>query len=446
MSSVAQNGVRANFEEQQLLRSLTVFQLRDVLMDTQLNQSNTGKARIKEEFISEIVNSPHRERLLTSAHRIEALTPFKHLFLYKIANLNEADRPLDQRVIGSFAKAAASFDPLHDLEGGFQVQVVLQDTDRSRLIIKFVHAVDSVDLISLDNDNYKKVRQKKRHPLVLTLHLNERLASISFPGYSQGNAILKQERVPYEKTVLNLVHSLARPDFGVRLEDLALKAPIEYLLKSYPEEISNIGRAVKQGGHDLSIRGGTESADVYQALLAVFPTLTKEIAEAGLRSAESPAMVLLWKKLGAVTRINLREGSPDILFIWRSSGASSTTIEQVIGRIREALEVAGKPLLAEAAEAINALRTGQIIQSSWLAQQFSLRQSESAALLINSVRNGLLQMRFRIRSEHLLSDFDNGWSNQLDDLPKEVTDENGTVIDASDPENVEVAYERVEKA
>jgi hypothetical protein len=227
------------------------------------------------------------------------------------------------------------------------------------------------------------------------------------------------------------------------LEDLALKAPIEYLLENFPDEVSNAGRTIKQAGSGLSVSAGGDKRDVVATFISLFPSLTEQQVKEALQKSESSGMLLLWKKLGVFTRINLKDNTPDILIIWKMGGASSVSTDQILGRLWEGVRVAGQPQLLKAAEAIRSLPIGQIIQASTLVQRYSLKQADSAKLLLGALKTGVVQMRFRVRTELLLEQFDNVWRATLEDFPRQVANENGEIVDLSNPENIDVAYERV---
>jgi hypothetical protein len=66
-------------------------------------------------------------------------------------------------------------------------------------------------------------------------------------------------------------------------------------------------------------------------------------------------------------------------------------------------------------------------------------------MILNAVRQGLLQLRFRVLTDKELEDYSNVWHKRLEDLPERVIDEDGETIDLAEPRNIDVAYERTIK-
>lgn len=447
MSVAAHNPQSTPFEREALLESLTAGQLRDVVAAAKMSPSSIAGARTKEGLVN-LVKGSNQLHTWSIVHRLEALSPFKHVFLFGWNPERGSEGYLEVvRAVRSYhEKAFASFVPLDPTSDEFQFQLGLVDENRSRLILKFVHTVDSVEFVDEGNDLFKKVRSKKRHPIVLVLRLLERFATISFPGYTQGLALRADERLSYHDLVSRFVAYIAGDAFGLHVEDVPVKSPIEYLLENRPEEVFNIGRNMQQAGGDLSVNAADERSDVVAALMGLFPSLTAHEVKESLRNNDSSGMLLLWKRLGVLTRINLREKSTDILFIWKKGGASSTATDHILAQLHDGIRAAGQPQLQEAARAIKEMPVGQLIRSSTLIQRFSLKQVDSARLLMNALREGILEMRFRVRSDGPLTDFDNSWKTSLDQLPPAATNEQGDTVDLADPANIDVAYERVTRS
>lgn len=433
------------FERTQLLESLTVPQLRDIALTGRLDEASVNGARTKDALKKLIQDASDQSRLWTTVHRLEALIPFKHMYLF--AWKVEQDKQGFKRIAGElqakFNTEFSTFKPLEHLDGEFRLQTGLVDGERQRLILKFVHTVDVVEWKTSDEENFRKDKRKKRHPFVVVLRFEEQLATVSFPGYTQGTALAKAERLPYQTAVFQLINFITGLDLGLEFEDIAIKAPLEFLLENIPEEISNAGRTIKQAGSGLSVNTAGDRSDVVSAFISLFPSLTPDQVKEALQSTEASGMLLLWKKLGIFTRINLREGSTDILFIWKTGGASSVYTERIIQRLWEGIQAAGQPQFLKASEALRVLPAGEVIRVSSLMQLYSLRQADSAKLLLNGLKSGLLEMRFRIRTDNVIENFDNIWRTTLEEFPRSVVDETGDVIDLSDPTNIDVAYERV---
>ncbi len=154
-------------------------------------------------------------------------------------------------------------------------------------------------------------------------------------------------------------------------------------------------------------------------------------------------MLLLWKKSGIFTRVNLKDDQTDILFIWKSEGASSVLVDMVLRRIDEGVKISGTPRLNEARDAIKNMHKGDLIQASFLVQRYSLSPKKSRLVLLSTVNAGLLELRFRVQTDNVLVDFANNWRASLQEVPASVDLEDGTFHDTKDRKNIDIAYERI---
>jgi hypothetical protein len=76
-------------------------------------------------------------------------------------------------------------------------------------------------------------------------------------------------------------------------------------------------------------------------------------------------------------------------------------------------------------------------------QKFALDEQVVLKLISDAVRDKSLKPRFGIKTEAILNGYLNEWQNSWMELPAKVEDEHGHEINASQPDQVEVVYERV---
>ena len=160
------------------------------------------------------------------------------------------------------------------------------------------------------------------------------MASIGFPGFSQGAAYFKEQRLTYPKIAEQTLQAIFEAT-GIELEPLDIKAAVETLCQQRPMDVVNVRRTMRPLGVrvvvDTASSGIEDVAGFFQDYLKkVGISLSRADARQLVTQSDADDILLHWTKLDVATRISMFDFGSEILFLWRSGGASSTTVDEVL--------------------------------------------------------------------------------------------------------------------
>jgi hypothetical protein len=431
----------AGAELDNLLEALTIPQLLDIAAAVG-KSSRVDHNKQKEALITQLKTIIDFDTLCLSAHRIETLSPFKHAFVFSFANGTKTP----QKFSAALQHAAAHTDkytPIDLKNDELIIQTVVPDQSTRRLNIKLAHAVTSAEWAKVSPTERKLQKTRERHPIVVILRFDSGLASITFPGFTQGAAIGTEERVTYEQIAQNVV-TLIKERFDAELVGLPVRPALEALLNAPASEVIDRGRTIREskgGSLTVNCHGSKDDTSALLANLLKQQINPAEVRSA-LRDATADVVWLYWSHLKVDTKLTLTDFAPELLFLWRRGGASTTHLEYVLQRLAPHLAEAPQRL-QQARDYLLTMRIGEILRVSDLMQKFGLTGDESLSILTPLVRVGELVMRFRVRTNRALLDYENTWTTSLDRLPISVTDDEDHEINLMESGNIEVGYERL---
>lgn len=430
-----------------ILGSFSVNQLRDLAFAMSsrgvvLPKHNAGKELLLEALKAKATDAA----LEVFAHRVEAVTPYKHLFVYSLdADLNfEATKARIEEV---FPGLAHNVRPITPQLGELEAQACVTDEVRNRVYLKLVHQVEMSGWVSVSRTEKRLQEFRRRHPVVITFRHAEALLTIGFPGFTYTDGIQHENRTVYSDIAVAGAEFL-KTRLNINCNPFNAKPSIEALLEEEPDEVTDIKRNVrpKKGG-----RFGFDAGEEGKVTTALTDFLTREgnitVSEAQiqslLRRAGASDIVLFWKRLGILTRVALLQDGPELLFVWRESGPLSTAVDSVLQKLTSYERIVGRPTVNSVRRSVLATKFDEVVQPAAIAQEHSISRSDALEILNLAVAKGKFEPRFRVNTDSLLLDFSNTWRRNLAEFPKTVTDENGLVIDLSSPSNIEVGFERV---
>jgi hypothetical protein len=439
-----------NFLDEQveaLAKDFTLHQLREVLATVSVgSERGSLQNKTKDQILGQLGRIGDAKKKALVAHRLEALTPYKHLYMYGFKT------PVDYERVSTdcrkrFPQLLNDFSPLRsDFGGELHLQLCLLDDERKKAFFKFAHVVESWETVSTSQYERVQKRVKKRHPVVTTLYPRLGIAVVSFPGFTQVGTDFK-DRLRYAaigKEAGTLVAGL----IDVELQGLQVKTAIESLLADPSAQVFDIKRSIlPQGGGKIIVDSwGDESG------LAKF--LTKYLKEGNvavesdkvrslLQSGADDDIWLLWRKLDLLTRFGFRETVPEVLVLWRESGPDSVKVDQFLEALSAYHSAAPPEATLAASKEIEDTPSGSIITPIALSQHHGITADEALRVLISAIHRNWVELRFRVRTDSMLDNFQNVWRHNLADFPDAVTDEDGNAIDLRDHQNLEVAFERV---
>ena len=161
------------------------------------------------------------------------------------------------------------------------------------------------------------------------------------------------------------------------------------------------------------------------------------------RLSEAHAIVLLWQKQGIITRISLRFGLPEILFIWGEQESSTALIEDVLKRLARARDLTASDGMRGASQFVASASVGEVIRPAWVSQHFSITQDAAIEILLDACKKLTCRPVFRIKDEGGAPLSSRTWVTDISLLPSTYLDSDGNPVDSLRPENIEIAFERV---
>jgi hypothetical protein len=417
-------------------------QLRELALAARVPPAKVARLTSQAALTETIDALPERHKLATIAHRIEAVTPYKHCVLVEI------DRELSYSsatasCLRSFPELSDGFVPLDSAESDIQPQLLLSDETSERIFLKFAHMVKVYEN-HVTTEGLLRVEAKRRHVMVALIIPKLKIVAICFPGYTQ--AVPGDETVTYNAFALQIAKRLEEV-LRVKLPPFKLKPTTDLLLDDPSEHIVDLRRTVRfRRGGRMALDSESDE-DAASALAEGISNttgfnLSPEVIRIAFRFSEAQSIVLLWQAQAIITRVSLRNSLPEVLFIWGQTPTSLTVIETVLARLAKANSLLDSDGLRSASAAIKDAPPGDVIRPGWLEQHFALRPQAAVELLLDSCSKKMCVPVFRVRSDRAVG-VPSVWAESLTELPLIAHTEQGEPISARSPENVEVAFKRI---
>jgi hypothetical protein len=400
----------------------------------------------RERLLAELEGKASDQSLSLFAHRIEAITPYKHLFVY-LLDVQFTFVNAKKHIQAAFPKL---FNEVREIEPQLyelEAQACVADDLQHRIYLKLVHQVQMSGWVVVSPTEKKLKKYRRRHPVVVTFRPLDRLLTIGFPGFTYVQGMQHEERMAYSEIAARGAEFL-KQKLKIECQPFNAKPAIDALLEEEPNEVTDIKRSVrpKKGGRFAFDAGEenklTTSLTEFLKLEGDIPVSETQIRSLLRRSGASD-IVLVWKSLQILTRVALFSAAPEFLFIWRESGPSSSVVDTVLNKLTRYGNLVGKPGLDALRKELAESPLDQVVRVPLIAQHHSISQSDALQILNAAVAKGEFQPRFRINTENTLMEFSNIWRASLRDFPPAVTDDNGNVLDLKVPANIEVAFQRV---
>jgi hypothetical protein len=335
-------------------------------------------------------------------------------------------------------------DPKH---GELEPQTCLIDDTQGRIYLQLVHEIEMSGWV-LVNPKHKEFKEfRKRHPVVITLRIPEGIATVAFPGFTYGPGLQREDRLQYSAIADSGVDFLEKK-LHIRCQQFPAKPAIDQLLLEEPDEVIDIKRVVRpmKGGRFAFDAG--EEGKLTVALTDYFRSEgkiavdEKQIREL-LRTSAASDIVLLWKKTSLITRIALMAHGAELLFVWRSAGASSALVDSVLRKLVRYSQLIARPAIQALRGSLLSSPLGDVVRPAVVAQTHGISTAEVAEILNRAVAQGDFIPMFRVNTDALLHEIPNTWRHNVAELPAQVTDDNGAIIDLTIPANIEVGFRRV---
>ena len=431
-----------------VLGSFSVNQLRDLVFAMGSRGLEPPKRNLgKEELLAFFKNKKTDANLPLFAHRIEAITPYKHLFLYSLDASKFSFAKTKARIEGVYPKFIGGIRAVGSQGGDLEPEACLADEPQNRIYLKLVHQVEMSGWVAVSRTEKRLKEFRRRHPVVITFRPAEGLLTIGFPGFTYLAGVQHENRLLYPGIAAQGAEFL-KVKLKIECKPFNAKPAIDALLEEEPNEVMDVKRSVrpKKGGR-FAFDAGEENKLTtalteflsHEGDIAVSETQIRSL----LRRSGASDIVLVWRRLQILTRVALLQEAPEFLFIWRDTGPSSIAVDSVLRKVISYERLVARPGINAIRVELLATPFDQVLRPEMVAQHYGLSRSEVLEMLNAAVSKGEFEARFRVNTDALLVDFANTWRKSLSEFPRTVSDEHGTVVDLTLPSNIEVAFQRV---
>jgi hypothetical protein len=146
---------------------------------------------------------------------------------------------------------------------------------------------------------------------------------------------------------------------------------------------------------------------------------------------------------GLFTRLKFWDIGAELLFVWNRETPSYLVVDSVTALLASTAALVESQSQSKPLEWLARLPPASLITPADLAATHALAPASAKDLLIRAMAAGLVEPVYRIRTNQVLLELQNGWSPDLHRLKRVLTTESGQAIDGGDPENIEVAFQRI---
>jgi hypothetical protein len=223
-----------------VLGSFSVNQLRDLALamgsrGLELPRRNLGK----EELLGLLKNKKTDASLALFAHRIEAITPYKHLFVYSLEASGSGLSKLKERIEAVFPNLVGGIREVDPQVGDLEPQACLADEPQSRMYLKLVHQVEMSGWVAVSRTEKRLKEFRRRHPVIITFRPADGLLTIGFPGFTYLQGMQHESRVLYSGIAARGTEFL-KSKLKIDCKPFNAKPAIDSLLEEEPEEVGQI--------------------------------------------------------------------------------------------------------------------------------------------------------------------------------------------------------------
>lgn len=424
---------------QTLLNSLTLDQIRDAAYLL----APAAKITIRSHALSrEGIAQTHRsnQEIASQLLKIEAAQPFKHCLFFSCPSAVDFSNVTKQV---SSSVAAKGLD--------FRIAYV-HETDKV-YVVTFEHSVSVKEWVQDSNEEVKRLTTvQTRHPVVLRVIKSTGLGSLNYPGFSQGQGTKREHILQYPSVLEGVLQVVGGLGFSPRV--LSVKESLKVLLTGGNARVHRFRADVEAAGvgrFDLaSSRRDVTVEDSLASLLKLEDgegrTQFIEAARKALNEADTNSTVLYWTEERIITRLRFWEVGCELLFVWLGERQSYEAVDEIVELLAGAHERIG-PWIGNQKNVplqwIASLAQGTIVKPHQLAEALNLPPASARSELIYAVKAGLLLPVYRLNTNELIVELENGWTDRISDLRRLFITDAGQPIDGRDPSLVEVAFKRV---
>lgn len=417
---------------QTLLNSLTLEQIREAIFELAPERRIQLRkhAEAEEALLKTGCEKSTAQRALLD---VERRHPFKHCLLLRL---------LDSQGVTS-AKPGTSFS-----SGGleFRLAFVAESPVSS---LTFEHSVEFKEWVEVSTDLRQRRTVTTRQPIVVRFLPRHGLLTINYPGFTHTGTNGGIEG-GYEKVVEALVRVLQK-DLGFSLRTLPVKNTLSVFMEGPNRRVLRVRADVDSPLARLDVSAKKQDGTIEDALASFIathlPNIDRtQIADAAKRAfneASLNSIVLFWLQESLFTRLKFWETGTELFFIWNKEAPSYQVVDSICATLASTAEAITSQSASKPMEWLARKEPFSIITPAEVAAAHSLEPASARDLLIRAMSAGLVEPVYRVRTNTLLIELQNNWSPDLSRFKRPLTTETGLIVDGSDPENIEVAFQRI---
>lgn len=417
---------------QTLLNSLTLEQIREAAF--QLAPQRRIQLRKHADAEETLLKTGHEKASLVSALlEVESRHPFKHCLLLRFSE----GKSLPEISAGQqFTRGGINF----------RLAFIKMSSVQS---LTFEHSVEFKEWFEVSKDTRQRRTVVTRQPLLVRLLPQHSLVTINYPGFTHSVSSGGTDG-GYEKVVESLIEVLQK-DMGLGLRTLPVKPAISVFMEGPNRRVLRVKADVDSPLARLDVSSKNKNGTIEEALAAFITTQlpgidhaqVTEAAKRAFNEASLNSVVLFWLQEGLFTRLKFWDIGTELFFVWNKENPSHRVVDSVALLLASTAEIAASQTQAKPLEWLARMPPTKQVTPAELAATFSLEPASARDLLVRAMAAGLVEPVYRIKTNEVLVETPNDWSVKLSHFKRVLTTESNQAIDGSDPENIEVAFQRV---
>lgn len=296
-----------------------------------------------------------------------------------------------------------------------------------------------------------EVEKVVRHPIIVRLYKEPNLIVIAYPGFSSSAGHSRNNPLTYSKVVSDVM-SVLTSELKIQINPLTIRSSIDTLLSTQSKRINLVKANPFGKTGKMIVSTGDKLGDVNDWLAKFIspgiPSVeVKELKKAFLKAFQKSSvdsMVVVWTQEDLVTRIEFWDSGAEFLFIWRSAQHSF----EICMRIFDLIKSLQGPAVDKNAivESIVKATHGDLIVPSNLVNRLGVSADKVKEAILNSVKLGWIEPVYRLKTDLTLQEHENNWTENLKELARKFTLDSGDEFNGANPNNIEIAFRRLEAA
>lgn len=423
-----------------LLNSLTSDQVRSALVS--LRGGSIPGFRNKNDLDAAVIGcGKSRDLIIKTLLGIEALTPTRHCILNRFQGDADYSSLLGMN-FGSFI--------------GLTFKAVHQQESEGYLSITFEHDVEVIEWAYENNDAHSDVKRKKiyrlRHPVILRLNKKTNVALFLFPGFSQGHAQRRENRLNYGQIIGNLISALSTKS-NISFSPIPIEGCLNSLQSGDSPRVRIVGGDFEAASGRLSLTSGADQKSVSEMLGDLFGAHLPEAFRAQVKAAAADVLkevttfnaLAFWIEEKVLTRVRSLDVGAEFQFIWHNTSSSLAAINRIADLLASLSVQLSLETKKNVWDFLLSLEGGKKVTLSFLQTKTNESFEVVKQSVLVGIKAGILRSVYRLNSHATFLETHNNWTPQLRELSKKFRTIDDEFLDGSDPRNIEVAFERVAK-